>query len=111
MCRYHIRSLTNSGVVDVVIGGDHPKIEGDSVHVFFNRNTLGLLQISKCVLHQFREMIRKVAMRDALQVVVVGVLCHPAIEERPCQVVYSILLVFNGLGHNFRIKMIMQKMV
>ena len=46
-----------------------------------------------------------------LQVVVVGVLSHPPVEESPGEVVDSILLVLNGLGHHLRIEMIVEEVI
>lgn len=46
-----------------------------------------------------------------LQVVVVGVLGHTAVKERPRQVVHGVLFVLHCLGDNLCIKMIMEAMV
>jgi len=50
-------------------------------------------------------------MRLTLQVVVVGVLGHPAVEECPGQVVHGILLVLHSLGYNLRIEVVMEAVV
>lgn len=50
-------------------------------------------------------------MRLTLQVVVVGVLGHTAVEERPCQVVHSVLLVLHRLGDNLSIEVVMEAVV
>ena len=47
----------------------------------------------------------------ALQVVVVWVLCHAAIDEGPGEVVDRILLVLNGLGHHLSVEMVVKKLV
>ena len=46
-----------------------------------------------------------------LQVVVIGVLCHSAIQKGPGEVVHSILLVLNGLGDNLSIEVVMHTVV
>ena len=46
-----------------------------------------------------------------LQVVVVGVLCHPSVDEGPCEIVHRILLVLYGLGHYLSIEVIMKEVV
>lgn len=46
-----------------------------------------------------------------LQIVVVGVLGHAAVQKRPCQVVHGVLFVLHRLGHNFSIKMVMKTVV
>lgn len=50
-------------------------------------------------------------MRLTLQVVVVGVLGHTPVQERPCQVVYSVLLVLHRLGDNLSIEVVMETVV
>lgn len=50
-------------------------------------------------------------MCDALQVVVVGILRHPPVDERPRQVVHSILLVLNCLRHNLGVEVVVQEVV
>lgn len=45
--------LTNGGVVDVVIGGDHAQVQGCHVHLILDADTLGLLQVTQGLLHQF----------------------------------------------------------
>lgn len=46
-----------------------------------------------------------------LKVVVIWVLCHPAIQKGPGEVVHSILLVLNGLGDNLSIEVVMHTVV
>ena len=46
-----------------------------------------------------------------LKIVVVGVLCHSPVEERPRQIVDSILFVLDCLCDNLRIEVIVQEMV
>ena len=46
-----------------------------------------------------------------LQVVVVGVLCHPAVEECPGQVIYSVLFVLNRLRHNLSVEVVVHAVV
>lgn len=50
-------------------------------------------------------------MRLTLQVVVVGVLGHAAVEECPRQVVHSVLLVLHCLGDNLSIEVVMEAVV
>lgn len=49
--------------------------------------------------------------RLTLQVVVVGVLGHPAVEERPRQVVHSVLLVLHSFGDNLGIEVVVEAVV
>ena len=46
-----------------------------------------------------------------MQVVVVGVKSHSAVEEGPGEVVNSILLVLNCLGHHFCIEVVMEEVI
>lgn len=46
-----------------------------------------------------------------LQVVVIGVLCHAAVQKGPGEVVHSILLVLNGLGDDLSIEVVMHTVV
>ena len=46
-----------------------------------------------------------------LQIVVVGVLCHAAVQKSPGEVVHSILFILNGLGDNLSIEVVMHAVV
>lgn len=46
-----------------------------------------------------------------LEVVVVRVLCHSPIDEGPCEVVHSVLLVLDSLGHHLSIEVIMEEVI
>lgn len=46
-----------------------------------------------------------------LQVVVIGVLGHAAVQKGPREVVHSILLILNGLGDNLSIEVVMHTVV
>lgn len=46
-----------------------------------------------------------------LQVVVIGVLCHAAVQKGPGEVVHSVLLVLNGLGDDLSIEVVMHTVV
>lgn len=46
-----------------------------------------------------------------LEIVVVWVVGHAPVEERPRQVINRILFVLNGFRNNFRIKMVMQAVI
>lgn len=50
-------------------------------------------------------------MRLTLKVVVVGVLGHAAVEECPCQVVHSVLLVLHSLGDNLSIEVVVKAVI
>ena len=51
------------------------------------------------------------SQRLTLQVIVVGVLGHAAVEERPGQVVHSILLVLHCLCDDLSVEVVMQTVV
>lgn len=46
-----------------------------------------------------------------LQIVVVGVLVHSAVQKRPCQVVHGVLFVLNSLCDDLGIEMVMEAVV
>lgn len=46
-----------------------------------------------------------------LQVVIVGVLCHAAVQKGPGEVVHGVLLVLDGLGDNLCIEVVMHTVV
>lgn len=46
-----------------------------------------------------------------LQVVVVGILRHPAVQEGPSEVIHCILLVFDGLGDDLGIEVVVHAVV
>lgn len=46
-----------------------------------------------------------------MQVVVVGVLGHTAVEECPRQIVHGVLLVLHGLGDNLSVEMVVEAVV
>lgn len=50
-------------------------------------------------------------MRLTLQVVVVGVLGHTTVEERPRQVIHGILLVLHSLGDNLGVEVVVEAVV
>ena len=54
-------------------------------------------------------VVAQVAVRRALQVVVVGVLSQPPIQEGPSQVVDSVLLVLHRLGHHLRVEVVRER--
>lgn len=56
-------------------------------------------------------MLKPDRVRLTLQVVVVGVLGHAAVEECPRQVVHSVLLVLHSLGYNLGIEVVMEAVV
>lgn len=55
---YHISSqqsplvLTNGGVVYVIVGSNHAQIQRGHIHLILNADALGLLQVTKGLLHQ-----------------------------------------------------------
>ena len=49
-------------------------------------------------------------MTDAAQIVVIGILCHPSVEVRPCQNVHRVLLVLDRLDRDFRQEVIVHHM-
>lgn len=51
------------------------------------------------------------SVSDALQVVVVGVLCEPPVDERPSQVVHRVLLVLYGFCHNLCVEVVVKPMI
>lgn len=53
--------LTNGGVADVVVGGDHAQIEGLRVHLVLDRDALAVLQVLQRVLHELGESVRQVS--------------------------------------------------
>lgn len=46
-----------------------------------------------------------------LQVVVVGVLGHTTVEERPCEVVHGVLLVLHRLGDDLCVEVVVEAVV
>ena len=48
---------------------------------------------------------------DALQVLVIWVLCHPAVDECTREIIHGILLILDSLSDNLRIKMVAQAVV
>lgn len=46
-----------------------------------------------------------------LEIVVVWVLCHSSVDECPREVVDSILLVLDGLGHYLGVEVVVEEVV
>lgn len=44
--------LTDSGVVDIVVGSNHAQVKRCHVHLILDADALGLLQVMQGVLHQ-----------------------------------------------------------
>ena len=61
------RLQTDGSVVDVVVRGDHAEVERGGVHVVGDGDALGRLQLPQRRLHQVRQVVRQVPVRDALQ--------------------------------------------
>lgn len=60
-------ALTNGGVVDVIVGGDHAQVQGRHVHLVLDADALGLLQVTQGLLHELRQVVRQVTMGDACE--------------------------------------------
>jgi DNA-binding IscR family transcriptional regulator len=50
------------------------------MHQLTDRNTFRIHEILQRVLDQFRQVIRQCLMADVVQIVIVGVLRHPAVK-------------------------------
>lgn len=48
----HCQPLTNSGIVDVIVGSDHAQVQGCHIHLILYADALGLLQVTQGLLHQ-----------------------------------------------------------
>ena len=105
------RKELNGCEIHIVIGRDHSQVQRREMHLVFDGNHFGLLQFGQRRLHQIRQMVRKMSMCDALEIVVVGILPQPAVEKRPRQVIDSILFVFDRSGHNLGGKVIAKKVI
>lgn len=64
--------LTDSVVLDVIVGRDHAQIERAQVHLILDRDALGVFQIGQRGLHQLAQMVTQVAMSDTLVMVAGG---------------------------------------
>ncbi len=101
----------DGAVVDVVVGGDHAQVDGRHVDVVLDADALGVLEVGERGLHELGEVVGEVAVRDALQLVVVGVLGHAPVHERPRQVVDRVLLVLDRLGHDLGAEVVVQALM
>lgn len=45
-------ALTDGGVIDVIVGGDHAQVQGRHVHLVLDADALGLLQVTQGLLHE-----------------------------------------------------------
>lgn len=52
-------------------------------------DTLRIDEIGESVLNEFRQMVRQMLMADVVQVVIIGILGHTAIEVRPREDILS----------------------
>lgn len=69
------------------------------------------VDINKLFLHLIQYKYHLYQIKLTLQVVVVGILGHTAVEECPGQVVHSILLVLHSLGDDLGIEVVMEAVV
>lgn len=69
------------------------------------------VDINKLFLHLIQYKYYFYQIKLTLQVVVVGILGHTAVEECPGQVVHSILLVLHSLGDDLGIEVVMEAVV
>lgn len=109
--RESLAEQLDGAVVDVVVGGDHAQIDGRHVNVVLDADALGVLEVAESGLDQLGQVVRQMAMGHALQLVVVGVLGHAAVHERPGQVVHGVLLVLDGLGDHLGVEVVVQTLV
>lgn len=58
-----------------------------------------------------RTDVKTTLRRLTLQVVVVGVLGHTTVEERPCEVVHGVLLVLHRLGDDLCVEVVVEAVV
>mmetsp|Transcript_7833 Transcript_7833/g.24168 ORF Transcript_7833/g.24168 Transcript_7833/m.24168 type:complete len:447 (+) Transcript_7833:883-2223(+) len=105
------REERDGRVLDAVVGGDHAQVQRSDVHVVFDGHAARVLEVRDDVFHELRQVVRHVPVRRALQVVEVRVLREAPVEERPRQVVDGVLLVLDGLGHDFRVQVVVQRAV
>lgn len=56
-------------------------------------------------------MIRQIPIRHILQIIVVRILRHPTVHERPRQVIHRVLLVLDGPRDNLRVEGVVQEMI
>ena len=98
-------------VRDVVVRGDHAKVERCHLHPPFDREAASRLEISEGRLDELGEVVREMAVRGALQVVVVWVLRQPAVHEGPRQVVDCVLLRLDGLRDDLGAHVVAQEVV
>ena len=56
-------------------------------------------------MHNYYKYVR------TLEVVVVWILCHSSVDEGPGEIVHCILLVLDGLCHNFSVEVIVKEVV
>ena len=54
-------------------------------------------------------MIGQMSVCDTLQVVVIRILCHSPVDKCPGEVVHRVLLVLYSLGHDFGVKVVVQR--
>mmetsp|Transcript_28912 Transcript_28912/g.42496 ORF Transcript_28912/g.42496 Transcript_28912/m.42496 type:complete len:251 (-) Transcript_28912:1481-2233(-) len=101
----------NRRVLNIVVRGDHAKIERGHFTLFGHAATLTLLEITKDSLYHFTQVLAKMYVRGTLQPIVIWILNKPTVEERPCDVVDRILHVPYCLRHDLRVEVIMKVVI
>ncbi|KAG5462685.1 MAG: LOW QUALITY PROTEIN: hypothetical protein BJ554DRAFT_4068 [Olpidium bornovanus] len=98
-------------VVDVVVRGDHAKVQRRNVHLVLDEDAFALLQVGQRGLHELGKVVRQVAVRSALQIIIVRILRHAPVEERPREVIDRVLLVLDRLRDDLGVEVVVQEVV
>mmetsp|Transcript_22170 Transcript_22170/g.66557 ORF Transcript_22170/g.66557 Transcript_22170/m.66557 type:complete len:686 (+) Transcript_22170:35-2092(+) len=106
------REELHGGVAHAVVGRDHAQVQGLHGHLVVpDARAARLLEVADDRLDEFRQVVAHVAVRRALEVVVVGVLRQAPVVEGPREVVDAVLLGLDRLGDDLGVHVVVQRVV
>ena len=59
------------------------QVQRRDIDFIFNCHTFDLFQIIKGIFNQLRHVVRQMSVRSPLKIVIIGILGHSTIKERP----------------------------
>mmetsp|Transcript_8053 Transcript_8053/g.30237 ORF Transcript_8053/g.30237 Transcript_8053/m.30237 type:complete len:530 (+) Transcript_8053:1009-2598(+) len=98
-------------VRNAVVRGDHAEVQTDEVAVVFHRDAAALLQVSHGVLHQLGQVLADAFVGGSGDAVVVWILGHTPIEQRPREPVHRVILALDDLVLNVRVQVVVHALV
>mmetsp|Transcript_5726 Transcript_5726/g.16982 ORF Transcript_5726/g.16982 Transcript_5726/m.16982 type:complete len:337 (-) Transcript_5726:5305-6315(-) len=106
--RYRRGNDIDGSVLDVIVRGDHAQVEGGDVAFVGHLAAATGLEVADHSLHHLTQVFADILVGRALQPVIGRIFGEATVQERPREVVDSVLHGFDGLCDHFRDEWIVQ---